>query len=98
MSELDLYKTNRSNDANNALPADNLNLIFFLDPVHMILIGDISIIPKGQDMLLLIVMQNVSENEMAGVANPLKLCITKKSLCYTQSVSEWCFFFTGALI
>ena len=41
----------------------------------MILIGDISIIPKSQDMLLLIVMQNVFGNEMAGVANLLKLCI-----------------------
>lgn len=32
LSELYLYKTNRSNDANNALPVDNLNLIKFLDP------------------------------------------------------------------
>ena len=29
LSELDLYKTNRSNDANNALPVD---MVKFLDP------------------------------------------------------------------
>ena len=52
---------------------------------------------KTCSLLLLIVMQNVFGNEMAGDANPLNLCIIKnknKSLCNTQSVSEFffCFF------